>query len=412
MGQFLSYIHCIFYLRTNHNGPYQFTIPPDNLRYLQTNFLKLSGKIRIVNKDGTNLAADAAVSPVDFWGQMWINHVSVTIANQLVSDSRTDYGIKTLVQTLINYDGVAAQCRLKSAGFYGDEDEPADTDPTRVKSAWEKVDARDSTKTLKARFAGSKWCEFNSDLNVDLLRTNREWPNSVDLRLSITRKPDNFFIMADDGTNDQYRYEVKDLELHIKKIQPNQAVVEANNIGISKSGAKYQFNKWQQATWHLGKGDKQFSSLTLFRGTIPAKTIYLFVDEEAHVGDYKKNPTLFKNWGLERFTQLINGVASPTRPLVFDWGDENYADSFASIFDGCGISGMNRGNLISYDMFKQTRFMLIFDNSADGSLFYDTARNKVSTGTVAADFTFSKNLPTSLQLICYGKHEHHEIIVY
>lgn len=391
---------------TNHNGPYQFSIPPDNLRYLQTNFLKLSGKIRIVNKDGTNLLDDADVSPVDFWGQMWINHVSVTISNQLVSDSRSDYGIKTLVQTLLNYDTASAQCRLKSAGFYGNEDEPVAWDATGRKTAWEKVGVRASTSKLKDQFAGSRWNQFNSELNVDMLRTNREWPNSIDLRLSITRKPDNYFIMADAGVADNFRYEIKDLELQVRKVQPNQAVVEANNMAIAKSGAKYQFNRWQQATMPLAVNNKVFNSFTLFRGKIPSKTIYFFVDEEAHSGNYKRNPTLFKHWTLNSFTQNINGVASPSRPQKFEWDDDPdfdaFNDSYANIFDGIGISGMNRGNLLTHDMFKQTRFIMVYDNSPDGSSFYDASRDKPSTGTVSVDFSFENRLPTNVTLVCYG----------
>lgn len=391
---------------TNHNGPYQFTIPPDNLRYLQTNFLKLSGKIRIVNGDGTNLAADADVSPVDYWGQMWINHISVTVSNQLVSDSRTDYGAKTLVQTLLNYDTASSQCRLKSAGFYGDEDDPVAWDATGRKLAWEAVEARSSTTTLKAQFAESKWNQFNSDLNVDMLRTNREWPNSVDVRLSITRKPDNYFIMTGAGVAANCRYEIKDLELQVRKVQPNQAVVEANNLAIAKSGAKYQFNRWQQATMPLGVNNRVFNSFTLFRGKIPSKTIYFFVDEEAHSGSYRRNPTLFKHWTLESFTQNINGVASPSRPLRFEWADDPdndvFNDSYASVFDGVGISGMNRGNLLTHAMFKQTRFMLVYDNSPDGSSFYDASRDKPSTGTVSVDFSFRDRLPANVTLVCYG----------
>jgi hypothetical protein len=314
----------------------------------------------------------------------------------------TDYGLKTLVQTLINYDEPAAACSLKTAGFYGDKDELAAIDATQTKGTWEKVALRNSTETLREQFGKSKWNEFSSNLNVDMLCTNREWPNSVDLQLSITRKPDNYFIMADTGVNDQLRYEIKDLELHVRKIQPNQGVVEANNAAMARSGAKYQFSRWQQATMHLGRGDRIFKSLTLFRGSIPSKTIYMFIDEEAHSGSYKKNPTLFKHWNIESFTQLIDGVASPTRPLRYEWDGGNYANSYSLTMDGIGLTGLNQGNMLRHDIFKQTRFMIVYDNSADGSSFYDSGRDKISTGTISVDFTFARDLPTSVQLVSYG----------
>ena len=342
------------------------------MRYLQTNFMKLSGQLRIVNRDGTALDDGVNVCPVDYFGQMWVSKVQVLVNNMLVSDSGADYGLKVLAQTVLNYDDSALPCRLKSAGFEGDN---ALVDEAGVlKPGWERIAPWAALRKHKSRFSGSKWVEFCSDLNVDMFRTNREWPNGVNLDIRVFRKPDDFFIMAEDDDDGDYRFEIKNLELQIRKVQPNQAVVAANNEAIERIGAKYQFNSWDMHQMYLYAGNKSFNSLSLFRGYIPSKTVYFFIDADAFKGTVKKNPLIFKNWGLKKFVQNINGVSAPTRPLVFDWPSENISDSYSAVFDGTGISSMNRGNLVTYAAFKQARFMLVYDNTCDGANYYDFAR--------------------------------------
>ena len=150
------------------------------------------------------------------------------------------------------------------------------------------------------------------------------------------------------------------------------------------------------------KGQRKCETGSLFRGYVPAKTIYFLLDSEALTGSYKKNPSHMKNWGMIEFVQKINGIPSPCRPLTFDWVNEDISEAYSALFDGCGIGAMNRSNLITYDMFKQTRFMIVLDNTADGANFYDDSRNKTSTGYIDVDITFKEELPRNVTLVAFG----------
>ena len=113
------------------------------------------------------------------------------------------------------------------------------------------------------------------------------------------------------------------------------------------------------------------------------KTVYFLLDSDAYRGHYHKNPCMMKPWDIEKFTQTINGVLSPVNPLIFDWANDNYANAYHTLCESIGTLGRNRGNLITYDLYKKSRFMIVLDNSADGSDYYlDAARTKVSSGTI------------------------------
>lgn len=331
--------------------------------------MKLRGFLKILHKDGTELADDAKVAPLNYYGQSWIRKIQIHANNKLVYEDGSNYHLKVLTNSLLNYDEMTAECRMKSSGFYAEGTRQDYPDTDKVGAAWESIQSQAAYRKLKARFAKSKWVEFTADLFVDIFRTSRDWPNNMNLVVSIFPHSPEYFLMSEEADDKPVKYELKDLTMIVKKIQPNASVVAANNATIMKSSANYQFNGWTLAQSQLFRGQRKCDTNSLFRGYVPAKTVYFFVDSEALTGSFKKNPTLFKNWGITEFVQKVNGIPSPCRPLVFDWENNNIAEAYTSLFDGAGISIMNRANLITEDMYKQTRFMIVFDNTSDGRLY-------------------------------------------
>ena len=258
----------------DHSGPFLFRLSRDPIRYLQPNFLRLTGMMRILEDSSNVIGSDATVTPIDGYGQALINKVEVHVNNKIVSDGGGgNYHHKVLVQSLLNYDQSAFDTHLRASGFacHADDDVPNQT-PSQIEAGaegWEWPTNWGHMKDNSERFAGSKWVQFSIDLQVDLFRTNREFPNDMNIELHIFRNSDDYLLhqSADDTGN--YSLHLKDLQLHVRKVQPSSSLLAANNRLLEQKGARFQFNNIVFDKYILPESQQEFFSTTMFRGRVP-----------------------------------------------------------------------------------------------------------------------------------------------
>lgn len=233
----------------------------------------------------------------------------------------------------------------------------------------------------------------------------RDFPNGCDIGIHIYKNDDKYFLLhgMKGGAFDSntYKTHMRELKLHIRKVQPNNAVLAANEAKLLKTNAIFPFQNWTMCEANLNAGAKHFTTGTLFAGRVPSKSIYVLVEQGAYKGNVRKNPTLFKNWGVTNFKQKIDGLVAPIDEHVFDWAGDNVRDPYRSVFENSGIGSMNRSNLVTLEAYKNHRFMVVYDNSADG-LNFGQYRDKKQLGNVTVELSFKENLPAFLALLCFG----------
>ena len=312
------------------------------MRYTAIGVARLEGKIRIVNADGSKITADGKntagaggkkVGIVDGWGAAWISSVKLLFCKTVVSDSAsTEYYYKTLVSKLINYSESASLCHLKAGGFH----EPRDEDLKDANTANTVTPYTHNQEQIK-RFYSSKYVTFSVELNVDELKINKEWPENLDVEIHISRKPDAFVLMSESNTV-QFKYELHDLELSVKRIQPSKALLKSNRNMLMRQPAIYPFTKWECCEYKLEKQQDYFLTSNLFAGRVPSKTIYLLLEQDQYLGSFTKSPSYLHHYNLKSFKQKINGLDSPFG-LEFDWTEtKNNEVAYRYIMDALGNS--------------------------------------------------------------------------
>lgn len=246
-----------------------------------------------------------------------------------------------------------------------------------------------------------------------MFRTNRDLPTKTEIDIIISKNSDNYLLvrgkrqLGDANSpwvfdDRPYKVELKDLLLQVRRVAPNKSVIAANDAKLLRSPALYPFNRWTCSEETLVAGQSIFTTSTMFKGFVPSKTIYLLLEQSAYKGsDPNKNPSLFKNWGIKQFAQKINGNVAPLKEHKYDWKNGNVLDSYRSIFDACGISTLNRSNLLTLKAYKHHRFMVVYDNSCDG-ISFDECREKSQLGTVNCELEFEEDLTTTLTLVGFG----------
>ena len=146
----------------DHAGPFLFRLSRDPIRYMQPNFIRLTGMMRILKDGATAIPAAAKVTVIDGYGQALINKVEVHVNNKIVSDGGGgNYHHKAMIRSLINYDKAAFSTHLRSSGFSAFKDGTPDLadDDSIVKGAktYEDFTKWKHLTKNQNRFASSAW---------------------------------------------------------------------------------------------------------------------------------------------------------------------------------------------------------------------------------------------------------------
>ena len=99
----------------------EFNIPgaPDLYRDLNNSYLMV--KLKITQADGTDLAADAKVAPVNLALHSLFNNASVTLCGKEISEKDTLYPYRAYLETLLTYNPNVLNTRMASEGWRKDD---------------------------------------------------------------------------------------------------------------------------------------------------------------------------------------------------------------------------------------------------------------------------------------------------
>lgn len=393
------------YTREDDAGEINFRLAPDKHNYLESSFIRITGKMRIVKENGEPIAANTEVCPQDNFGSSWIKKIVVTFGNTRVEPMNgSNYHLRSHISTLLNFSSGAAKSHLRCSGFYEGEGlsaavRAANADHNAI-ATWGHL-----TK-LKEMFAESKYVPFSSEVFCDVLRTPRDILNDLPIEISITKHEDRYVLIRNvvEEARDQnnFKYQLRDVALHIRKIKPAETQLLANERRLASSSAKYPFQNWRFTQVILPQAQRHFTSQGLFANKIPSRTIYCIMTLRQDRGAYDTNSLVFKPHGLKRLTQTIDGLPAPIGTQEYDFPNDLYTLPYRAFLDNLGLMSTNRSNYISYEAFKHTRWFACFNNSSSGLSYGSMYREKEGVGDLCVSLEFAENLDEGLVLQCFG----------
>jgi hypothetical protein len=199
-----------------NEGPYEFRILSAQNECVLPSFIKVGGKIKIVQTDGTNLSAADTTSVVNLPFDSLFSYITVELENTKLEDTSYCYPYKAMIEKGLSYSGAAKRTHMRSALF--EADTPGKFDVLLVGGGNKGFDAR------KKRFAASKFAHFHFPLALDLSTLSKPLPPSTSLKLIFHRSSDHFTLMG----ASTHKIEIEQLYLEIGKIVLSDSV--ANSV--------------------------------------------------------------------------------------------------------------------------------------------------------------------------------------
>src|SRR5258705_9572039 len=115
-----SWVHFKPIATISNAGPIEFVVPGAGDYYMDLAHTQLHLTVKILNNDGSNLAADASVGPVNNWMHSLFGQVDVFLNQKLVTPAANTYPYKAYMQTLLSYEAYAKESHLGSALWFSD----------------------------------------------------------------------------------------------------------------------------------------------------------------------------------------------------------------------------------------------------------------------------------------------------
>lgn len=375
------------------SSPIEFNIPKSSEDYidLANSFIQVSAKV--TNADGSDLADDAVVGPVNLFLHSMFSQVDMSLNGKLVTSSTNTYPYRAMMETLINYGQAAKASQLTAALYY--KDTANHLDEIGVADA-----AHNKGLVKRARFTRrSRTVDLLGRIHGDMFFQDKLLLSGVDVNIKMTRSKDKFALMAaEDAT---YKVKIMRAVLHVRKVRVSPAVFLSQAKALEYGSAKYPIDRVVCKTFSIPAGGLDFTHENLFLGQIPTRVVVGCVDNNAYNGAYNKNPFNFKHYNMTSLSLQIDGQEQACNPIHTNFETSEIIRAYMSLFMDTGKAFRDEDIDISRDEYTGGFTLVCFDCTPD--LAEQDHFNLIKTGSMRLKLNFAQPLAQTVNVVVYAE---------
>lgn len=388
-GSYIEY-HPLSNIRDG--GPVEFNVPGSGDDYMDLAASYLHVKVKIQNSDGTPLAADEPVAPVNLFLHALFSQVDVSLNERVISSSSNTYPYRAYIETLLNYGEDAKKSLLSCEGFYNDSnlDQP------------NPLATNNSNEGLKKRYnltSKSQTLDLIGQLHCDIFQQNRLLLNLIDLKIKMTPSKPTFCLMSSNADG-EYKVIIDHASLFVRKVKVSPGVTIAHAKALEKSTAKYMLDRVLCKTYSVSAGSWSFMQDNVFLGNMPKRIIITCLENASMNGQYSLNPFFFHHYNINFLSVYLDGQPVPGKALEVDFENKNYIRAYHTLFPGFN---RDKGIYLTRDDYALGHTLFSFDLSAD--LCDGPHLNLQHQGNLRVEIKFSKALAKTISILVYAEFE-------
>ena len=371
----------------NDGGPLQFIIPPTANQFIDLRRTLIHAQAKIVKQDGTPLAADDYVIPINIPLQTFFSQVDVELQQQLVCSNQL-YGYKAMVETLLEHSYDGQETYLKSQGFAKESTTYMEPDG----------DIRQNLGFAHrfSLFGQGKKVDLEGPLMADICQQDRLLLNGVEVNIKLWPAKETFVLLAGKDELD-FKLVLEEVYLRVCKLTPSPSVMYGIADSLKENSALYPFMKTEMRAFQLQEGLFNFHFEDMYQQHIPNEVIVCMVDAAAFHGDYRKNPFNFLPFAISELGLYVDDESVPCKPLQMNFPD-NYIEAYNMLFEN---PSEKSGCFITRDDFNKGYSIFRFRLTPENVESLPNAR-----GNVKLNGTFKAALKKNITVLVIGKFQH------
>ena len=373
------------------DGPIKFEVSGVGSDYIDLLNSYLLLELKITKADGSNLANDDVVGPINLIGQTLFKQIDVSLNDTLISDSSNLYHYRALFETLLSYTSDEGRKQLSMSLFSKDT-------PNKMENI-----ADDNTGLVERRnhFTESKTVQVIGRPHSDIFYQHRYIVNGVTLKLKLIRNTDELVLMA--AADATFKIKITNASFFVRKVSLNKGIKEKHieKMDTQLQPALYPIRRVMMKSLTVPIGSLSLTEENLFSGQMPKRIVVGIVDSSSYEGKYEKNPFNFKHFGLKYCCLYVNGKMLPQKPLISDFANGLTLRNYFTLLESTGKSFQDSGLDITRTEYNQGYALLAFDLSPD---LEDTGcYHLIKKGNIRLELKFSAGLAAPVNVIVYSE---------
>jgi hypothetical protein len=196
-----------------------------------------------------------------------------------------------------------------------------------------------------------------------------------------------------------------DAKRFVKRFKANPHINLAHEETLKTDLARYNMTRVEFKTFTFSSGPQSLSIDQAVTGRLPKRLLFTMVENKDFLGTINTNPYKFQYFGLRTLTMFVNGRQVPSETLTIDSGHEKTTTlAYKTLFEGSGIHHAISGLQITYDMYINWYFMLLFDLTPD---LTESERHTspIEPGNIRIELTFKEALKEAITCLLYLEYD-------
>ena len=374
----------------NINPVIEFLIKGNNM-FIDLNNCYIETKFRIKNSNNSNLADDAVVSIINYFGATLFNQVEMYLNNDHIA-TVDNYAYRAYFESLLSFNGKAKKSWLQAGLFYKDTHRHHDT----------LTDENTGFRYRKSLINQSRSVEMMSKIHCDLFNQCRMLLNQVNVKLIFTRNSDTFCLMA--ANTATVKIEIEEISLFVRRSTlADHKFTEINNT-INKQDAKYFIPRVRVKTFTCAAGQRNVEIRNqLSAPDLPTRIVIGMVSNAVYSGQKALNPFNFQHYNVSSVNITVDSKCVFAKPLSINMTNGNYLQAYWNLMLAMGYIGKNEGCDITRNEYDNGYFLLAADLTS--TLCDGTYDDPIQTGNLDVELTFSDALPETITVLIYAEYE-------
>jgi hypothetical protein len=366
-------------------SPITFLVPSQGSAYFDLTKTLLYVRLKVIDgATGAALVKDAKVSLVNYPLAALFSNISIDINGVNVATSNNMAHYRSYFETLINYNASAKDSHLTSALFIQDT-------PGKFNDL-----ASEPNKQRGNFIKESSELELFGKMHSDILNINKYMLNGIDMKITLTRNPDELVTLSDSTMYAEV--EILESILYIRKIDVSPAILVAHAKILESSVAKYPYKRVEMVNYTLASGIFSKSIDNLCHNRIPDRIIFGLTTNSSFSGNVTESPFNFEHFDCNNVALSVNGSLVGGSPFKPNFSKGKHVRPFLFSFFGNSLYLSDDGWCVGREDYPSGFCLYSYDTSVDmgASESYMGVQRQ---GSLRLDLGFSKALPCVVNLI-------------
>jgi len=168
-------------------------------------------------------------------------------------------------------------------------------------------------------------------LCLDISNQDRAILGGAKINISIFLNDPNFYLLCGDTVKPTVN--ILDAVLFVHKSKINSKVVDAHNLALNNTPAKYPINRKEVKSFNVSQGVLDYHINDVYNIVLPRRIYVFCVNQEAFNGNFKKNPFNFHHYDIREICCYFNGAQHPMKPYQPDFSNGKYLREYYGLFE-------------------------------------------------------------------------------